>query len=146
MDPRAARLKTVEQCEILAENALKGGYHQLAKDCRERAVQLRAEKHGAKTEAEKECLEAIYALEAVRSEANGRTTKAARTWQAIKRHGIIPTVERVVARPQVSDGFKALEEMGLKRYAFEAVVLRHPDMFSPEAVEISRRRLGEGEL
>ena len=107
-------------------------------------MQLHAEKHGAKTEAEKECVEAIYALEAVRSEANGRTTKAARTWQAIKRHGIIPTVERVVARPQVSDGFKALEEMGLKRYAFEAVVLRHPELFSPDAVEISRRRLGEG--
>jgi len=143
MDPRAVRLKTIEQCKILAENALKGGNRELAKDCRERAVQLRAEKHRAKTEVERECLEAIYALEEVRSEANGRTTKAARTWQAIKRHGIIPTVERVVTRPKASEGFKALEEMGLKRYAFEAVILRHPDIFSTEAAEISRRRLGE---
>jgi len=39
--------------------------------------------------------------------------------------------------------YKALEEMGLKRYAFEAVILRHPDIFSTEAAEISRRRLGE---
>ena len=50
-------------------------------------------------------------------------------------------VERVVARPQVSDGFKALEEMGLKRYAFEAVVLRHPELFSPDAVEICVERV-----
>lgn len=31
--------------------------------------------------------------------------------------------------------------MGLEEYAFEAVVLRHPESFSPQAVAISRERL-----
>jgi hypothetical protein len=33
---------------------------------------------------------------------------------------------------QVSEGFKMLEEAGLKDYAFENVVLRHPESFSAE--------------
>jgi hypothetical protein len=75
---------------------------------------------------ERECLEAIYALQDVRGQ------RANRTWEAIKCHGIIGTVERVVTRPQVSEGFKMPEEAGLKDYAFENVVLRHPESFSAE--------------
>lgn len=137
MDPRVAKLKTVEECENFAKNASDREHPELATQARERAVQLRAEKHGAQTSTERECLEAIYALQDVRGQ------RANRTWEAIKRHGIIGTVERIVTRPQVSEGFKMLEEAGLKSYAFENVVLRHPESFSAEAVEISRQRLAE---
>ena len=143
MDPRIARLKTVNDCENFAKNALERGFPGLATEARERGVQLRAEAHGANSAVEKECLEAIYAFEEVKSEENGRRTKASRTWQAIRRLGIIPAVERIVTKREVSAGFKALAEMGLKEYAFEAVVLRHPDSFSVEALNISRQRLEE---
>jgi hypothetical protein len=33
--------------------------------------------------------------------------------------------------------------MGLEQFAFEAVILRHPQVFSAEAVERSRQRIGE---
>jgi hypothetical protein len=141
MDARIARLKTVKDCENFAKNALERGFPGLAIEARERAVQLRAEAHAAGTAVEKECLEAIYALEEVRSEENGRRTKASRTWQAIKRYGIVPAVERIVTKRDVSPGFTILAEMGLKEYAFEAVVLRHPDSFSEEARNIARQRL-----
>jgi hypothetical protein len=54
----------------------------------------------------------------------------------IRRHGILPAVERVVTKRDVSAGYTALAELGLLDLAFEAVALRHPDSFSQEAVEM----------
>jgi hypothetical protein len=36
-----------------------------------------------------------------------------------------------------------LAEMGLERFAFEAVILRHPEVFSREAIETSKGRMAE---
>jgi hypothetical protein len=38
-------------------------------------------------------------------------------------------------------GYTALVEMGLQDKAFEAVVLRHPDVFSAAAIRRSKERL-----
>ena len=141
MDPRIERLKTVEACERFAVNATRLGRPDLADESRQRAVEIRAEAHGAKSAAEKECLQAIYAYEEVLTEKNGRRTRASRTWQMIDRHGIVEAVERAVNRPQETVGYTALVEMGLQEYAFEAVILRHPDVFSEEAVSSSKQRL-----
>lgn len=43
----------------------------------------------------------------------------------------------------VEISYTALAEMGLKEFAFEAVILRHPEHFSPEAVTRSRERLAQ---
>jgi hypothetical protein len=61
----------------------------------------------------------------------------------IKRRGIIPAVEHVVSRSQEAKGYIALVEMGMEDMAFEAVVLRHPEVLSADAVERSRIRLRE---
>ena len=143
MDPRVKRLTTVEDCARFAANAIRLGWPDLADEARKRAVEIRAESHGAKSEAEKECLQAIYAYEEVLSNKNGRRTPAARTWQMIKRHGILRAVERAVNRAQETSGYKALLDMGLQEFAFEAVILRHPDVFSSEAQTISKKRLRE---
>ena len=63
----------------------------------------------------------------------------------IKRHGIITAVERAVNRKDVTSGYKALVEMGMPDFAFEAVVCRHPSVFSAEALKRSRERLEEWE-
>jgi hypothetical protein len=63
----------------------------------------------------------------------------------IKRHGILNAAERAVNRDQETAGYKALIEMGLQEFAFEAVILRHPDLFSPDVVAISKLRLQEWE-
>ena len=94
------------------------GAPDLADQARKRAVQIRAEAHGAQSEVEQECLQAVYAYEEVLSAQKSKRQPASRTWQMIKRHGIIPAVERVVTKRQVSSGFTALAEM--KRASIEA--------------------------
>jgi hypothetical protein len=143
MDERIGKIDTPEKCKIFAKNALARGREDLANQARNRAVQLRAEAYGAETEAEKEALEAVYAYEEVLSVKNGKRTSASRTWQMITRHGIIGAVERAVNRAAETQGYTALLEMGLEDYAFESVIIRHPDVFSAEAVLKSQQRLEE---
>ncbi|MFZ1007227.1 MAG: hypothetical protein WAN65_10345 [Candidatus Sulfotelmatobacter sp.] len=143
MDPRISKLKTPKECETFEKNAQDLGKVDLAIDARKRAVVLRAQLYGAVSEAERECLEAVYAYEKVLSERSGKKTHASRTWQMIKRRGIIGAVESVVNRKVEATGFTALLEMGLEDYAFEAVVVRHPTLFTSEALERSRERLAQ---
>jgi hypothetical protein len=141
MDERVKRIKTAELCEIFATNAAKRGRPDLAQEAKVRAIELRAEEYGAQTAAENEAIQAVYAYEEVLSKKNGKRTRASRTWQMIKRRGIINSVERAVNRRSETQGYTALAEMGLKEFAFEAVILRYPQLFSDEAIAISQRRL-----
>jgi hypothetical protein len=59
----------------------------------------------------------------------------------IKRHGIIPAIERAVNRTDDSAGFTALVTMGMEDLAFEAIVIRHRELFSSETVERGRTLL-----
>ena len=141
MDKRVEKLKTPEQCARFARNAIDKDRPDLAEQARKRAVQLRADTLGAKSEAEKEALQAVFAYEEVLTRKNGKRTRASRTWQMIDRHGIIEAVERAVNRTNEPQGYTALVEMGLEEYAFEAVILRHPSVFSKKAVLHSQARL-----
>lgn len=71
MDDRVKKLKTPEQCESFEKNALRGKRPDLAAEARQRSIQLRAENYGATNQAERECLEAVFAYERVLSEKNG---------------------------------------------------------------------------
>ena len=143
MDKRIAGLDTLKKCENFEQNALRQGRGDLAVEARQRAVEIRADRHDAKTVAEKEALQAVYAYEDLLTRKNGRTTRASRTWQMINRHGIIEAMERAVKRDVVTQGYKMLAEMGLEQFAFESVILRHPEVFSREAVETSKSRMSE---
>jgi hypothetical protein len=140
MDERVARLKTPEDCEQFAIN-VQARLPDLARDARRRAVELQAASHGAATTAEREALEAVYAYERVQSKKRGKKIRASRTWQMIKRHGIIEAVERAVNRGSDATGYTTLAEMGMQDLAVESVVVRHPDVFSPDAVSRSAERL-----
>ena len=142
MDETVLRLRTPEECEQFIKN-VQERYPALAIEARRKAVELRAAAHGAQTAAEREALQAVYAYEEVLSAKRGRKTKAARTWQMIKRHGIIKAVERAVNRKQETLGYTTLIEMNMQDFAFEAVVLRYPDLFSPETIERAKARMEE---
>lgn len=143
MDDRVKNLDTPKKCEIFAKNALNEGREDLAKQAKERTIQLKAEDYCAETSAEKEAIKAVYAYEEVLSAKNGKRTRASRTWPMIQKYGIINAVERAVNRKAETKGYTVLLEMGLEAYAFEAVILRYPDQFSESAVEISRQRMSE---
>lgn len=80
MDDRIRKIDTPEKCEIFAKNATQKGREDLATEALLRAVELRAEAHGANTQAEKEALQAIYAYEETLRVKNGKRTRANRTW------------------------------------------------------------------
>ena len=143
MSDTVSKLKTPEECATFEKNVLERGHADLAVAARKRALLLRAQAHGASTDVERECLEAVYAYERVLSQRSGKNTRAGRTWPMIKRHGILPAVERAVNRPAETAGYRALVEMGLGDYAFEAVILRHPASFSAETVKRAQARLNE---
>ena len=142
MDERISSLKTPQECEqyaIMVADSLP----ELARAARRRSVELRAALHGATSDVEIEALQAVYAYERVLADKHGRNVRASRTWQMIKRHGVIKAVERAVNRPEETSGYKTLVEMGMSDLAFEAVVCRHPTIFSAEALERSQERLKE---
>ena len=136
-DDPVARLKTPQDCEQFAINVEERGKPELAIRARRRAVELRAAEHGASSAAEREALEAVYAYERVLSTKRGKKVHASRTWQMIERRGIIPAVEHVVTRSAESTGYTELIKMGMQDKSFEAVVLRHPEVFSSDAVRRS---------
>jgi len=141
MTDHIAKLKTPDDCVIFAKNASRRGRYDLAKAAKKKELQLKAAIYGAKTDAEIEAVAAVFAYEEVLSRKNGKPTRASRTWPMIEKYGIITAVERAVNRSDVTMGYKALEEIGLEEFAFEAVILRHPELFSEEAVMISKRRM-----
>jgi hypothetical protein len=145
MDERVKRLKTPQECERFAKNVIER-HPDLAQEARRRAVELRASAHGARSDVEIKAYQAIYAYEEALTAKKGRRTRASRTWQMVKRHGIIGTMERLVKRKDATTGYTTLAEMHMLDLAFEAVVLSYPNLFSPEAVERSKQRLEEWDV
>lgn len=141
MDPRVAKLKTPDECEIFAANCAERGQVDLAHQARRRSLALRAGQYGAGNLIEKECLEAIYAYEEALRLKHGKRVRANRTWQVIKSKGVIQAVDDIVSHDTTTVAFDMFEKMGLLECAFESVVLRHPNKFSSEALRKARARL-----
>lgn len=142
MDPRVQCLTTVKECDQFVRN-VQARLPELAREARVRRVELQAAEHAAMSDAGQEAWVAIYAYEEVRSQPGGRRFRASRTRQMIDKYGIIGAVEKTVSRKDDPAGFMALEKMGMLDKAFEAVVDRHPDEFTAEAVAQSRPRLAK---
>lgn len=140
-EERIRKFKTADECLTFAKNAAERGRPDLAQLAKRRAVELRAKSHSAETDVEKEALRAVYAYEETLARKRGKRVRASRTWQMIERHGIIKAVERAVNRPEETQGYKALAEMGMLDFAFENVVLRHPQLFDPETVKRAKERV-----
>ncbi|QSI30435.1 hypothetical protein GNX71_12905 [Variovorax sp. RKNM96] len=135
-----ARLTSISDCEQLAKNA--GGERpDLATAARKRLIELRASEYGAQSEAELECLKALYAYEEVLRSKHGRRQPAAYTRRMFKAQGVLQAVDSLVSKKKETVGFSALLGVGLQDYAFEAVVARYPSLFSSEAVLQSKARL-----
>lgn len=109
------------------------------------AERIALERFGAASSAEIESILAVLSYEQTLLQKHGKRQPAAYTWRMLEEHGIVSGVERVVTREAETQGYKALVSLGLQEFAFEAVVVRHPDIFSSEAVERSASRLRDFE-
>ena len=143
MDERVLSLRTPEECEKFARNAVRHGRTDLAVESRHRALELRARESESETPAENEALQAVHAYEEVLSLNNGKRSRASRVWQLVKRHGIIEALERTLKRDGGAEEYAVLNGLGIEDFIYEAVVVRHPDVFSAEAVEKSKQNLAD---
>lgn len=143
MDERVLTLRTPEECEKFARNAVRHGRTDLAVESRHRALELRARDTESETPAENEALQAVHAYEEVLSLNNGKRSRASRVWQLVKRHGIIEALERTLKRDGGAEEYAVLNDLGIEDFIYEAVVVRHPDVFSAEAVEKSKQNLAD---
>jgi hypothetical protein len=138
MDHIIQILNTPEECKQIAVL-----FEDLANQARRKAIELKALSHGSKFKVETELLKVIYAYEDVLSEKNRRRTRANRTWQMVKRYGVIEAAERAVNRPVDPMGYKTLVAKGLEDLTFEAIITRFPENFSKETYDTALRRLEE---
>ncbi|MEH6550624.1 MAG: hypothetical protein V7744_11615 [Pseudomonadales bacterium] len=143
MDDRVRSIQCPDKCKIFEKNARDRGYDGLAQQAIERSLVLRAELHGADTEAELKALEAVFAYEEVLSRKNRKKTRAVGTWQLIRKHGILPAVERTVINKPEAEAYQALKDIGLENYAFEIVITSNPELFSKDVVKTSEERMKE---
>ena len=133
-------LKTPEDCEQVALN-VEAKQPAFAIAARRKAIEIKASTHNAMTDAEVQSLQAVYAYERVMTLERGRKTRATRQWQMVTKLGIIGAVESIVKNPTSKAGYEALVKMSMQDMSFEAVVVRHPDVFSVEAVAQSKQSL-----
>ena len=133
---------TPEGCARQAKNAEARGRADIARAARRRRVTLLAEGYSESLSvAERDAIEVTLAYEEVLASIHGKATKATRTWQMIRDHGILPAVARIVTRREQTKGYERLVEMGMEDMTFEQVVLRHPESFDSEVVAAARSRL-----
>ena len=100
-------------------------------------------KSGSPRDLEHAVNEVVVAYEQVLLEQYGWHVRAQRTRNMINNHGVREAVDRLVRRKKPSTGFAALVDEGKRECTFEAVVLRHPALFSTRAVDRATQRLGQ---
>jgi putative restriction endonuclease len=107
----------------------------------EKAEAIALNEFNDSSDAVTESILAVLAYEETLRIKHGHPQTAAYTWRMLRAHGVIDAVERVVTRTAVTQGYRALEELGLESFSFESVVARNPTAFSREAVKRSQSRL-----
>ncbi len=141
MDERVARLKTIKHCENFIVNAAERDRDDLVQDARRRTLEIRASEHEVTSEVEKALWEGLYAYEEALSLKNGKRTRASRTRPKIKSEGIVAAIDLLVGKPKETIEYTLFLEMGLQDYAFEVIILKYPELFSPETVARSTERV-----
>lgn len=142
-DVRVQRLATPKECRIFERNASDRSRDDLARQARQRWVQLSADDHiGVADEDDalaRELWESLSAYEYVL----GRSATGLR--QTIRRRGLIRAAEHFATKAEMPVELAGLADAGLIDYAWEHAVLRHPEVFSGAAVEHARERLAAHE-
>lgn len=59
----------------------------------------------------------------------------------MEQYGKVEAISRLVRSPNLQDGFKFLKDKGKLDKTFEAVVLKHSELFSEEVVKMAKWRL-----
>ncbi len=66
---------------------------------------------------------------------------ATRTRQMIERYGAVDALSRMAINSEIQSGFKKLRDSNQLHLTFEAVILRHSDLFSESALKAAEFKL-----
>lgn len=128
-----------EKLRKLMANAVRLGYEDLAFQCRLRIAELAGATHDDVLE--REFWTAVSAAEEIRTAANGKTSRLTQARQKHKRVGAQKVLEDWALDPATTDGFATLVTHNRGDLTGEAIVLRHEDRFSVDAVNAARKKL-----
>ena len=143
MDHLVERLRTPEECESFARNAAARKRPDLVLEALRKGVEMKAAQQNAATPLETEAFTSLFAHEAVLTHQRGKKTRATRAWAIIRHHGVVEAINRTIDRPTEAADYETLREMGIAEWSFEALILRHPEAFTPEAVALATARTAE---
>jgi hypothetical protein len=130
-----------EKLRKLMANAVRLGYDDLAFNCQLRIAELNGLNHTDLLE--REFWTAVSAAEEFKTAANGKTTRLAKIRQKHRRVGAQRVLADLVMEEAISDGFEHLVAHGRGDLTSEAIVVRHEDQFSVDAVNAARKKLME---
>ena len=108
-----------------------------------RAIDLRAEGFEPNDDFEDAVFHALAGYEIVLSIKNNRRVAANRTRNLLKRRTPQEALEFLVSVSNEIYGFQTLADMQLAEFTFESVVVRFPNLFTPEQIEKAQRRLDD---
>jgi hypothetical protein len=123
----------------LLVNAQRAKREDLVLKCQVRLAQLEGGRY--ETALEKEFWAAVRVAEEFASAKNGKTTRLTRTRQKAARVGIKQCLEDWAFHSGTTQGFDILVDGGHPELTGEAIVLRHSQEFSSDAVAAARARL-----
>jgi len=135
-DARVKRLATPNECSIFERNARERAREDLAQQARHRWVELATEALVDAAEDADPLQRSLWRALAASEYMLGRSATGTR--QVIRRRGLVRAAEQLVCNGGLSGGFVELDEAGLSAYAWEHVVLQHPDAFSAAAAKSAR--------
>ncbi|WP_182179433.1 hypothetical protein [Methylobacterium radiotolerans] len=142
VDPQ--NLDDVEQVRRLMASAERLNVQDLVTACIRRISELEGRRFADPVE--RRFWEIISVFEELLTKENGRTSRAARTREKVKRVGVVQTLDDIAASSKPSEGFRRLMDAGLSDYLFEYLVLENPDRFTSRAVTAAGNRLTAHDL
>lgn len=130
-----------EKLRKLMANAVRLGHPDLVFGCQLRIAELVGSAHEAGLE--REFWTTLAAVEELKTETNGRTTRMTNIRQKHRRLGAQRVLTDWAMQTDITDGFERLVAEGRSDLTGEAIVVRHEDLFSVDAVNAARRKLME---
>ncbi len=142
-EPNPDTMDDPDKLRTLLENARRLGREDLVVRCQAQIARLAGSQYDG--ELEQEFWQAVHMAEEIRLGNSGKKTPLTRTRQKFRRDGAQKCIADLATRADFTDGYQLLTEAGYPELTFEAVVLRHPDQFSPDDVEKVRQKLEKAE-
>lgn len=142
-EPNPDEMDDPDKLRTLIENARRLGRDDLVLRCQAQIARLAGNEYD--DELEQEFWQAVHMAGEISLANTGKKTPLTKTRQKFRRDGAQKCIADFATRSDFTDGYRLLTDAGYQELTFEAVLLRHPDQFTPEDVKKVRKKLEKAE-